>query len=100
MVTLLELTSNTRNLSLLGGLDGLIERLLLLLYSPSVREVCTNYKVVMFQPRTGNLPDLGSVAICYVAILLIPAPPFQPANQCPPGGGYPLTSLLSLPCRP
>ena len=54
-----------------------------LLFSwPRVREVCTNYEVVMLQPQTGTPPDLGFVANCDVDIPLIPTPPFMPATQC------------------
>ena len=61
-------------------LEKLVELSLLLFSWPPVREVCPNYEVVMLQPRTGTPADLGSVADCYVAILLIPAPPFPPAT--------------------
>ena len=46
-------------------------------------EVCPNYEVVMLQHHKGTPPDLGSVGNCYVAFLLIPAPPFPPATRCP-----------------
>ena len=43
----------------------------LLLFSwPPVDEVCTNYEVVMFLPWAGTPMELGSVANCYVDILL------------------------------
>ena len=58
--------------------------MLLLLFSWSpVRDVCPNYELAMFQPRTGTPPDLGSIADCYVAILLIPAPPFFTRHPMP-----------------
>ena len=60
--------------------------LLLLLSWPLVREVCPNYEVLMFQPCTGTSLDLYSVANRYVAILLIPTPPFLSAARCPPEG--------------
>ena len=50
------------------------------LYWPPVREVCPNYVVVEFQPRTINTTDLGSVAYCYVHLLNPPHPPFLPTD--------------------
>ena len=46
------------------------QQFLLLFSWPQFREVCLNYEVVMFQPRTGTPPYLGSVTNCYIAILL------------------------------
>ena len=73
---------------------------MLFFYWPPVREVCPNYEVVMFQPRTGTPPDLGSVANCYVAIILIPAPPFFALQPMSAWGGYLLMLLPSLPFQP
>ena len=42
-------------------------------------------------------PDLGSVANCYIYILIINTPHFLSAAQCSPGGGYPLVPLPSIP---
>ena len=53
----------------------------------------------MFQLRTGTPLDLGSVANFYVAILLIPAPPFSPRHLVSAMEGYPLMPLPFLPCR-
>ena len=39
---------------------------------PPVREVCPNYDLVVFQPRTVNLPHIGSVAYCYTFKLGLP----------------------------
>ena len=73
--------------------------LLLLLFSwQPVCEVCLNYLLVMFQPRTGTSLDLGSVANFYAATLLSHAPPFLTTTLCPPRGGYPLLPLPYLPC--
>ena len=75
--------------------------LLLLLSWKTVREVYKNHEVVMFQPWTGNSPDLGNVAYWYVAILLITTPPFLSTAQCPPEGethSWPLS--LSITTRP
>ena len=41
-----------------------------LFFWPPVREVCTNYEVVMFQPHTGTSTDLGYIANFYIAMLL------------------------------
>ena len=69
----------------------------LLLFSwPPFREVCLNYEVVMFQPWTWTPPDLGSVANCYISILLWPAPPFSARHPMSTRGGYPLTPLPYL----
>ena len=75
---------------------------LLLLFSwPSFREVYPNCDVVMFQPWKGTPPGLGSIANCYVAILLIPAPPFSALHPMSAwGGGYLLVPLPFLPCQP
>ena len=35
-------------------------------YCPLAREVCPNYEVAGFQPRTLTTPDLGSVAYFYI----------------------------------
>ena len=52
-----------------------------LLFSwPLVHEVCTDYEVVIFQPQTWTSMDLGSVANCYVAILLSPDPTLTPVT--------------------
>ena len=54
-------------------------------YWPPVCEVCPNYEVVEFQPRTFTTPYLGSVAYFYVAYLL--KPPhllLLPSNVLPP----------------
>ena len=48
--------------------------MLLLLNSPPVCEVCPNNEVVMFKPRTGTSPDLGSITITNL-LLVYPAPP-------------------------
>ena len=72
---------------------------LLLFLWPPFHEVHTNYEVVMFQPWTGIPLDLGSVANCYISILLIPAPPFSDRHLMSARGVYPLMSLLSLPCQ-
>ena len=40
---------------------------------PPVRELCPNYEVVEFHPRTLTTPDLGSIAYCYTIIY-----PFRP----------------------
>ena len=42
-------------------------------YCAPVREVCPNFEVVGFQPRTLNTPDLGSFAYSY--FLLYPSTP-------------------------
>ena len=61
---------------------------LLLLFSwPPVREVCPDYEVVMFQPRTGTPLDLGPVANCCVDIILIPALPFSALHPMSLRGG-------------
>ena len=53
-------------------------------YWPSVREVCPNYEVVVFQPLTLTTPDLASVAYCYIAYLLNPPHPlFLPSDVHP-----------------
>ena len=57
---------------------------MLLFYWSSFYDVCPNYEVVMFQPWTGTPPDLGFVANCFVAMLIIPTLPFPPATQYPP----------------
>ena len=44
---------------------------------PPVRVVCLNHKVVVFQPRTGTAPGLGSVAN-YAFILTLPPHLYQP----------------------
>ena len=44
-------------------------------YWPPFREVCPNYEVVKFQPPFLITPDLGSVAYCNVAYLLVPPHP-------------------------
>ena len=63
--------------------------LLLLFFSwPLVHEVCPNYEVVVFQPRTGTPLDLGSVSNCYVYILPNLILPSLPAARFLPGGGY------------
>ena len=67
---------------------------------PLVRELCMNYEVVVLYPWTGNSLYLVSVSYSYSDILLSTTPPFPPATQCPPGGGYPLMTLPYLPCRP
>ena len=69
------------------SIDLLLLLLLLLFSWPPVREMCTNYKVLMFRHRTGNPLDLVSVNSCYIAFLIIPGPPFPPATRCPPKGG-------------
>ena len=51
--------------------------MLFFFFWPPVLEVCPNYEVVVYQPWTGTPLDLGSVANCYVAIILIPDPPFS-----------------------
>ena len=73
--------------------------LLLFSWSP-VRELCLNYEVFMLQPLTGTPPDLGSIANCYVAIILKPLLLYFIATQFPPGGGYPLTPRPTLPFLP
>ena len=42
---------------------------------PQVCEVCLNYEVVVFQPRTVTPPHLGSVANVTNFIFIPPAPP-------------------------
>ena len=47
--------------------------LLFFLTWPPVRELCKNHEVVMFQPRTGTSPYLGSFAIVnLISILFLP----------------------------
>ena len=58
---------------------------MLLFFTPLVREVCPNCEVVMFQPRTGTSPDLGSVAYFYVLYFLVP-PFFSFTTQYPHKG--------------
>ena len=53
-------------------------------YWPPIREVCPNYELVEFQPRTFTTPYLGSVAYCYVAYLLYPPYPLLPPSHVPP----------------
>ena len=66
------------------------QHMLLLLFSwPLFREVCPNYEVEMFQPRTGTPPDLGSVANFYVAILIITDLPFSALHPMSARGGLP-----------
>ena len=60
--------------------------MVLLLSWPQVHEVCPNYEVVMLQPQKGTSLDLGYVANCYVALLLIPAPLFCLSPDVCPGG--------------
>ena len=48
--------------------------MLLVLNRPPVCEVCPNNEVVMFKPRTGTSPDLGSITITNL-LLVYPAPP-------------------------
>ena len=45
---------------------------------PPVREVCLNYEVVIFQPRTVTPPHLGSVAYRYTFKLGLPPHLFLP----------------------
>ena len=74
--------------------------MLLLLFSscPPVCGVFPNYKVVMFQPRTGTSIYLGFITNGYIAMLLCTSPPFLPATRCPPGGlPAPAPSLPRLP---
>ena len=85
--------------------------MLLLLSWTTVREVCLNHGVVVFQPRTGTSPDLGSVAYCYVAIILSNTLPFLSSNRCPLEGethfrpfflytnDHPVTTQDHLPTR-
>ena len=61
-------------------------------YRPPVREVCPNYKVVVFQPQKLTIPDLGSVTYYYVAYLLDPPHPLLlPSAVLPP---HPPPSVL------
>ena len=53
-------------------------------YWPTFREVCPNYEVVVFQPRTLTTPDLSSVAYCYVAHLLNPPHTLLLQSDVPP----------------
>ena len=43
-----------------------------------VQQVCTNYEVVVFQPRTVTPPYLGSFAYCYTFKLGLPPHLFLP----------------------
>ena len=72
---------------------------LLLFYWTLVCEMCPNYEVVMLQPQKRTPPDLGSIANCYVAILLSTARSFPPVTWCLPGRGLPdpKSSLYPLP---
>ena len=51
----------------------------------------------MFRPRTGTPLDLGSVANCCVAIILIPAPPFYARHPMYSRGGIPAHALSLFP---
>ena len=53
-------------------------------YWPPVREVCLNYEVMDFQPRTLTTPDLGSVTYCYLHLLDLPYPLLMLSNAPPP----------------
>ena len=61
--------------------------LLLLFLQPPVCEVCPHHEVAMFQPRTGNSPDLDSVTYCYVYFLVPPflfiSPPYVRLRRKP-----------------
>ena len=71
--------------------------ILLLLSWPTIREVCPNYKVMMFQPQIGTSPDLWSVSNCYVSMLLSPDCHFWPLpNVRPEGKPAPAPSLSPL----
>ena len=73
--------------------------MLLLFHWPPVCEVCPNDEVVMFQPWIGTPLDQGSVANCYVAIILIPVPPFSARHPMYSREGYLLMPFPSLPCQ-
>ena len=61
-------------------IDCIIMLLLFLFSSSLVSEVCKNYDVSMFQPRKETPTELGSVAYCYIAMIISPAPTFLPAT--------------------
>ena len=71
-------------------------------YWPPVCEVCPNYEVVEFQPRTLTTPDLGSVAYCYVLLLDPSYPLLLPSKVLPPlpsSSVFPLHSIIFPPGR-
>ena len=76
----------------------ILDLLLLLLFSwPPVCEMCQNYVVLMFQTQIGTPPDLGSVANCYLAMLLSTNLLFPPTTRYLPRGdiySWPFLSLL------
>ena len=70
---------------------------LLLFPCPPIHEVCPNYEVVMYQPQTGTPLYLGSVANCYIDMILSTPMPFPPATRCTPGGDtHPLPLSIYL----
>ena len=61
-------------------------------YPPPARVIFPYHELVMFQPRTGNTPGLGSAAYCYVdkypvlthpPLLLLYFLPREVSNSCP-----------------
>ena len=66
-------------------------------FQPPVHEVCLNYEVVMFQPRTGASPDLGSLAYCCVYSLVPPFLFISPPDVRPRGKPTPDSCLKPPP---
>ena len=69
---------------------------------PTVREVCPEYDMVEFQPRTLTLPYLGSVAFHYILIYPLRPKTISPFFWIIPSPIFPTDSpsVAILPLRP